>query len=99
MQFQWDESKNEINIDKHDLAFDDAHLVWQDVRFARVDTRFDYGETRYVTLGTIESVVVVLVWSQPEPTTVRVISLRKASSYERTAYQNLFQNQLGESDS
>ena len=95
MQFQWDEAKNEINIDKHDLAFEDAHLIWNDIRFTRTDDRFDYGETRFVTLGTIEGVVVVCVWSQPQPNVVRVISLRKASSNERTIYQNLFQNELG----
>jgi len=62
MRFEWDENKNEANIEKHDLAFEDAHLVWSGIRFTRVDTRFDYGETRFVTLGTISNSIVVCVW-------------------------------------
>lgn len=70
MDFQWDENKNQANIDKHDLAFEDAHLVFEGIRFTRDDDRFDPGETRFVTLGTIESVIVVLIWSRPAPLVV-----------------------------
>lgn len=97
LQFQWDENKNEANIEKHDLAFEEAHLIFEEIEFTRVNLHQVQGETRFFTLGTLEGLVVVLIWSRPQPHTIRVISLRKATSHERILYQNFLQDKLGES--
>lgn len=96
MRFQWDNRKNASNLEKHDFDFADAHLIWNEMRFTRVDDRFDYGETRFVTLETIEGIVVFCAWTLRQTQTVRVISPRKATLQERNAYYTLFQNQLGQ---
>lgn len=45
------------------------------------DTRFDYGETRYLTLGLLNGMVIVVVHTETEDV-IRIISARKASKYE-----------------
>lgn len=45
MKFEWDESKNISNIEKHGIDFNDA-LFDDDNRLEAVDRRRDYGEER-----------------------------------------------------
>ena len=39
--------------------------------------------------------VVVVVYTEPNEETIRIISLRKALSYERKSYEQYLQNGLG----
>ena len=50
------------------------------------DNRQEYGEERYISLGMIEDVVVVVVQTARREST-RIISLRKAKLKERQAYE------------
>ena len=50
------------------------------------DKRQEYGEERYISLGMIEDVVVVIVHTARSEST-RIISLRKAKLKERQAYE------------
>lgn len=47
----------------------------------RIDERADYGETRYEAIGPLNGRLCVLVFTVRDET-IRVISLRKASSRE-----------------
>ncbi len=49
------------------------------------DTRKDYGEARYIALGTLHGRVVVVVHTQRGETT-RIISMRKANEREQRIY-------------
>lgn len=49
------------------------------------DDRFNYGEIRFITLGLLESRVVVVVHTERE-NKIRIISVRKATKNERTEY-------------
>lgn len=86
MNFEWDESKNKSNQSKHGLDFTEARRVFNPSLFVDIDDREDYGEERYVGLGLLDGRVVVVIFTQPDDNTVRVISLRKANSYERQQY-------------
>jgi len=46
-EFEWDEEKNRINIEKHRISFDLAHLIFCSSHLCKVDDRHDYGETRW----------------------------------------------------
>ena len=49
----------------------------------RLDTRRDYGEDRWIGIGLLRSTVAVVVfveWEDEE--TIRIISARKATTYE-----------------
>jgi hypothetical protein len=50
---EWDESKNSANREKHGLAFEDVHLVFEGPTVTFLDDRRDYGEVRYITMGSL----------------------------------------------
>jgi len=53
----------------------------------QLDTRQDYGEDWWIGIGLLESTVAVVVnveWEDEE--TIRIISARKATAYERDQY-------------
>jgi uncharacterized DUF497 family protein len=51
MQFEWDESKNIINIRKHSIDFVDAIEVFEHPMLVLPDDREDYGEERRIGIG------------------------------------------------
>lgn len=94
MRLEWDEAKNRANIRKHGLDFADAEEVFRGVLLAESDTREDYGEKRWVGLGQIGGRIVKIVFSERDPETIRIISLRKATRHERKEYEKAIQNGL-----
>jgi uncharacterized DUF497 family protein len=92
MNFEWDEQKNEANIRKHGFSFTDAWEVFEAPMLIDLDDRFDYGENRWIGIGRLRSQIVVIVYTEPDEEMIRVISLRKALSYERQAYEQVFGN-------
>jgi uncharacterized DUF497 family protein len=62
MQFEWDEAKNQANIEKHGIAFEDAQAVFYDPWAVQIpDTRYDYGESRFILIGQHNDFAWVLV--------------------------------------
>ena len=85
MRFTWDEEKRKKNLKKHGLDFEKAHLVFKGAIFTIPDTRFDYGEDRFVTLGLLETDVVVVIHTEDEKE-IRIISMRKGTKNEQKIY-------------
>jgi uncharacterized DUF497 family protein len=86
MEFEWDEAKARTNFEKHSVPFEGACRVFFDAnRLESEDDRMDYGETRFITLGEVEGVVlyVVYTWRRRRR---RLISARKATGRERRNY-------------
>jgi len=87
MTFVWDEKKNRENIRKHGIDFRDVTDLFKHPMLVQLDTRQDYGEDRWIGIGLLESTVAVVVyveWEDEE--TIRIISARKATAYERGQY-------------
>jgi hypothetical protein len=61
-----------------------------------IDNRRNYGEKRFVGLGFLKNFVVVIIFTEPNEETIRVISLRKALRYEREQFEIYLQDKLGE---
>ena len=61
-----------------------------------LDERQDYGEDRWIGIGILDGRVVVVVFTEPDEQTIRVILLRKALPYERKRYEQYLRNELGE---
>lgn len=96
MKFEWDEAKNRSNIQKHGLDFVDAWEIFESHLFVWPDNREDYGEDRWVGLGLMNNLVVVLVaFVEKDEDTIRIISLRKAKGHEREKYEKAIKNGLG----
>ncbi len=43
VKFEWDEDKNESNVEKHGLDFEDASEVFDSPMLVAFDMRQDYG--------------------------------------------------------
>lgn len=95
MKFIWDRRKNEANIKKHELDFADAYKVFESPMLVGVDDREDYGEDRWIGVGLMENRVVVIVFTEPDEDTIRIISFRKATTEERNNYEQEYKNQFG----
>jgi uncharacterized protein len=95
MPLEWDEEKRTENLSKHGLDFADAPAVFQSPQLTWLDTREDYGEDRWRSLGMLQGRVVVLVYTERASDMVRILSLRKATRYERTQYDRFLQDRLG----
>jgi uncharacterized protein len=96
MQFEWDENKNSKNIRKHGFDFADAWQVFENPLFVKLDDRADYGEDRWTGVGMMSNfVVIVIVFTERDRETIRIISLRKATKNERTRYEKAIKNILG----
>lgn len=98
MRFEWDAAKNKQNIKKHGFDLADAQTLFfgSAPLFVSLDASEDYGEDRWKGIGVLEGVVVVVVvFAERGEDTIRIISLRKASSQERKAYEEEIKNRLG----
>ena len=59
------------------------------------DGNADYGEERWIGIGMLTSRVVVVVYTEPDDDSIRIISLGKALSHERRRYGQILRDQLG----
>jgi uncharacterized DUF497 family protein len=86
MKYSYDRQKKSANLKKHGLDFDDAQQViesGQTVTFE--DHRFDYDEPRFITMGMLNDLVVVIVTAETDAD-IRIISMRKAEKNEQKIY-------------
>jgi uncharacterized DUF497 family protein len=85
MNFEWDEDKRLANRAKHGFDFIDAPAVFAYPGLRARDDREDYGEDRWQWIAAVGSRTVVVVYTERDEHTVRIISFRKASRAERRA--------------
>jgi uncharacterized DUF497 family protein len=85
MKFIWNDVKQSANLEKHGYDFELAYLVFEGNTFTFEDNRMAYNEQRFVTLGLLNSTVVVLVHTETVDE-IRVISSRKAAKNEQKLY-------------
>ncbi len=93
MRFVWDEKKNRENIRKHGIDFRDVISMLDSPMLIRLDARQDYGEDRWTGIGWLREIVAVVVyveWEDQE--TIRIISARKATVYEKEEFCKRFSN-------
>jgi len=95
-RFTWDPAKNAFNIRRHGFDFADSPHVFRSPMLVTLDDREDYGEDRWVGVGLLGDRVVVIVFSEPDAQTIRVISFRKAERSERREFDERFENRLGQ---
>ena len=85
MNITWDPAKNRENQRKHGISFDDAKAIFQDPdRIEVLDDR-DYGEERWVAIGTMGEIVALVVYTERN-SGIRLISARKADPDDEADY-------------
>jgi uncharacterized protein len=92
LQWKWDDAKNRENIRKHGLSFETAQYVFADpLALSQIDPFPD--EECWQTVGLVGQLTVFVVHTWPVVDLVageetgRIISARKATIYERRAYE------------
>lgn len=86
MHFEWDENKNTLNIRKHKIDFSDVPAIFDGTVFIDYDAREEYGEDRWIGIGLLRGIVVVVVFTERGQDTIRLISARKANRNECERY-------------
>ena len=88
-QISFDPHKNERNIRERGLSFELASASASAFEFEtatiQADLREDYGEVRYVALGSLHGRLHILCFTET-PDGIRVISFRKANDREVKNY-------------
>lgn len=92
MNFSWDERKNKLNIQKHNVSFELAKLIFDDPHLVSVpDERFRYEEARWHSIGSAAGTLLIFVAhimeiNEYDQEIIRIISARKAEKNERQRY-------------
>jgi uncharacterized DUF497 family protein len=87
LEFEWHDAKAEANLQAHGVGFDLAKTVFKDpFAIERLDDREDYGEERFVIIGTAEGNVVLFVAYTERRDRIRIISARRATQNEQDDY-------------
>lgn len=87
MTYTWDEEKNRANIRKHGIDFLDVPAMFQHPMVTFLDQR-DYDEVRWIGIGILKTLLAVVVFTEPKPNTIRIISARKATRNEERIYRD-----------
>jgi len=90
--FEWDREKNLKNQRRHGVSFEVAKLIFNDPNILSwIDTRFDYNEERWISLGSVQGVTILVVAHQVKEDKdgkeiIRIISARAASRSQQSTY-------------
>lgn len=95
--FEWDPKKAAANLAKHGVSFDEAATVFADSdALDGPDLLHSAAEDRFLRLGTsVTSRVLIVAYTQRRSghaDKIRIISARRASRKERSAYASATQD-------
>jgi uncharacterized DUF497 family protein len=90
----WDETKNQLNQQKHGIGFEIAQLVFNDPLHLSRQDRVENGEQRWQTVGMVDDIILLLVahtWFETKDNSehIRIISARRATKLEKAIYEKI----------
>ena len=85
MTFEWDEKKNQSNLEKHKIGFELISLAFDETLIFKEDERHDYSEVRHIGYGLIYGRCINVIFTKREEK-IRIISGRKANAKETRRY-------------
>ena len=90
-RFTWDSRKSADNLTERGFDFAFASRIFEGRTLEREDDRWDYGERRVIAIGVVETITLIVVYTDrvvPAGHVVRrIISARVASRQERKTYE------------
>jgi uncharacterized DUF497 family protein len=88
VRFEWDRKKEQLNVAKHGVSFREAkELFTSKVDFLeRYDGEHSELEERFIAIGPIRRGLVLVVYTERNEDTVRIISARWATKDERALF-------------
>ena len=86
MEFDWDESKSAATRRERGFGFEAAIRIFDGPTLEWCDVRQSWGEERVVVIGTVESLILTVVYTNRGPAR-RIISARIARKNEAEQWQ------------
>lgn len=89
VKFAWDEKKNATNKRKHGISFQEAKTLFTSgVDYLEVfDEDHSDEEERFLSIGPIARGMVLVVWTERDEDTIRIIGARWATRTEQGRYR------------
>ena len=90
MKFEWDESKNIINFQKHKVSFEEAMTVFKDNKAVLLyDEIHSEIEDRFNIIGIsqLTKLLIVCHCYRESDTVIRIINARKPTKEEKKYYE------------
>jgi uncharacterized DUF497 family protein len=90
VDFEWDDSKDLSNQQKHGLSFTDARELFESgADYLEIfDAEHSEFEDRFIAIGPIARGLVVVVYTEPEEDIIRIIGTRLANKREQDLYRS-----------
>jgi uncharacterized DUF497 family protein len=86
MRFTWDERKCRVNRQKHGVDFADVPVMFDLPMVTFLDRKKECGEDRWVGIGWLADMLAVIVYTERDDNTIRIVSARKANRHEQNIY-------------
>ena len=85
----WDEAKNRENRKKHKVSFEEASELFRSRHdyLEIFDEEHSVYEDRFIAIGPIRSGLILIVWTDRDEDTIRIISARWAEEPELALYR------------
>jgi hypothetical protein len=85
----WDDAKNRANQRKHRVSFEEASVLFQSGSdyLEIFDAKNSATEDRFIAIGPIRRGLVLIVWTERDEDTIRIISARWAEDDEKALYR------------
>ena len=89
MDFEWDDAKDLTNRRNHGLGFGEAAELFESgVEYLEIfDVDHSESEDRFIAIGPIARGLIVVVYTEPDEDTVRIISAREATRREQSLFR------------
>lgn len=86
MDFEYDSDKSQRNEIDRGISFEYAALIFTGPTLETLDDRRDYGEKRWIALGEVDGIELVVVYTDRDDVR-RIISARRAGKNERVRWR------------
>ena len=88
LNFEWDDKKAKKNLRNHQISFEEAKSVFKDpFLITYPDPKHSVGEQRFLNIGFSARGQVLIVVHTERGENIRIISCRKATTGERSDYE------------
>ena len=90
MKVSWDDAKNRANKRNHGVSFEEASELFRSGRdyLEIFDEAHSVTEDRFIAIGPILRGLVLVVWTERDEDTIRIISARWATKREQVLYHS-----------
>jgi uncharacterized DUF497 family protein len=92
----WDEAKNLANRRKHGVSFEEAaELFASGSGYLEIfDEAHSESEDRFIAIGSVTRGLILVVWTEQDDGTLRIISARWANAREQALYRSYIEADL-----